>query len=113
MLDGNYVIYPENGGKDGKLLKLLVEIELDKASLRGTKIKLEGESYWVDFKYEMLPTFYFYCGIIGHSEKSCEMKMEDSRKSQVCEGQYGEWLRASQYKGVRKGETSVSTIKNN
>lgn len=35
------VIYPEHGSKEGKLLKLLVEIELDKPLLRRTKINWE------------------------------------------------------------------------
>lgn len=93
------VIYPEHGGKEGKILKLLVDFKLDKTILRGTKIKLEGKIVWVDFKYELLSTFCFYCGILGYSEKGCEQKVDDSTNSQVCEGQFGEWLRANQNKG--------------
>lgn len=37
------VIIPENGSKNGRMLKLLVEVELDKPLLRGTKIELENE----------------------------------------------------------------------
>lgn len=81
---------------NGRLLKLLVELELDKTLLRGTMLKLEGEMVWEDFRYELLPTFCFYCGIIGHSEKGCEHKLEDSKNSQVCEGQFGDWLRKNQ-----------------
>lgn len=80
------MIYLEYGGKGGKLLKLLVEVELDKTLLRGTNLKLEGEMVWVDFRYKQLPTFCFYYGNIWHSEKVCEHKMEDSRNSHVCEG---------------------------
>lgn len=106
------VIYPENGGKDGRLLKLLVELELDKPLIRGTRLKLENEVIWVDLKYEILPTFCFYCGIIGHSEKACETKMDDSRKDQVREGQYGIWLRASQVKRGKRGESVIATARN-
>lgn len=60
------VVFPENVNKDGKMLKLLVEVKLDKPLLRETKIKMEKEVVWVDFKYEQLPTFCFYCGLIGH-----------------------------------------------
>lgn len=84
------VIYPEHGSKKGKLLKLLVEVEFDKPLLRGTKIKLGEEVLWVDFAYEMMPTFCLYCGMIGHTEKSCERKMSDAKENMISEGQYGE-----------------------
>lgn len=33
---------PENESKEGRMLKLLVELELDKPLLRGSKIKLNN-----------------------------------------------------------------------
>lgn len=87
------VIVPENGRKMGRLLKLQVEIDLSKPLLRGTKLKLSSEEYWVGFKYEMLPTFCFYCGIIGHQQRKCKTKIRDAVSEEVMEGQYGEWLR--------------------
>lgn len=70
--------------------------------LRGTKIKLNEEVIWVDFTYELLPAFCFYCGMIGHFEKTCEKIMIDFKKNIVCEGQYGEWLKTITYKGERE-----------
>lgn len=105
------VIFLENGSRHGKLLKLLVEINLNNPLLRGTKIKLENEMEWVDFQYEQLPSFCFYCGILGHQEKDCETKMTDSREDTICEGQYGEWLRASLPRGVRKGSYGESVAR--
>lgn len=64
---------------------------------------LKNDVIWIDLKYEMLPIFCFHCGTIGHSEKACETKMNDSRKEQVREGQYGSRLRASQVKKGKKG----------
>lgn len=63
------VIIPENGSKEGKVLKILVEVELDKPLLRGTKIKLGEEHEWAAFKYKNLPSFCFYSGRIGHIKK--------------------------------------------
>ncbi|XP_031112078.1 uncharacterized protein LOC116016054 [Ipomoea triloba] len=43
------------------------------------KMKIQpnrGEAFYVDFKYERLPTFCFICGIIGHSERFCSMQFE-------------------------------------
>lgn len=53
------VLIPQNGGKNGLMIKLLVEVELMNPLLRGTKMKLENESVWVDFRSEKLPTFGF------------------------------------------------------
>lgn len=63
------VILPENGSKQGRLLKILVEVELNRPLLMGTRVNLEGEKEWADFKYELLPNFCFYCGLIGHQKK--------------------------------------------
>lgn len=87
-------------------MKLLVEIDLNKALLRGSKIKLDDEMIWVDFKYEQLPRFYFYCGKLGHQEKLCETKVKDSTEGCLYEDQYGDWLRAPISKGIRRGDTT-------
>lgn len=59
------MIILENGSKEGMLLKLLIELNLDVPLLRGTTLKLNEEAHWVDFKYKQLPSFCFYCGLIG------------------------------------------------
>ncbi|XP_074352812.1 uncharacterized protein LOC141691963 [Apium graveolens] len=40
--------------------------------------KAGGDWMWVKFKYERLPSFCFYCGIIGHSEKFCESLYDEA-----------------------------------
>lgn len=87
------VIIPENGSASGKIIKLYAEVDLTKPLLRGTKLTLEEEMFWVEFKYESLPTLCFYYGILGHMKKSCDRKMTDSKEANLCEGQYGEWMR--------------------
>lgn len=73
---------------------MLVEIDLTKPLIyiRGINLNFEGEKRWVGFKYEQFPLFYFYCGKIGHGERSQEKKIQDSKKSELEEGQFGEWL---------------------
>lgn len=83
------------------MVKLFVEIDLKNPLLRGSHLKFEEESVWVDFKYEQLTTFCFYCGLVGHLEKNCGGKMKDLTASRLNEGQYGEWLKA-QGRSVRK-----------
>lgn len=58
----------------------------------------------MDFAYELLPTFCYYCGIIGHAEKICDRKIGDARTDSLCEGQYGQWLRVSPGKGGKREE---------
>lgn len=70
-------------------MKILVEVELDKLLLRGTKIKLDDEMVWTDFRYKNLPSLCFYCGRIGHIEKNCVRKLEDASGNGVLEDQYG------------------------
>ena len=36
----------------------------------------EGERAWVTFKYEWLPAFCFDCGVMGHDNKQCQLKMD-------------------------------------
>ncbi|KAI5018150.1 hypothetical protein ZWY2020_043038 [Hordeum vulgare] len=61
-------------GNDGKVMEEKAE---------------EDDGSWCRFEYEFLPDFCYRCGIIGHGEKDCEVR--------VCKGdmkQYGRWLRA-------------------
>lgn len=94
----------KNGSKESKILKLFVKVCLDKPLMRGTKIKLENGIHWVEFKYEQLSLFCFYCWLIRHQERSCTHKMHDATGGrQINEWQYGEWLRASIPPGGRRG----------
>ena len=43
-----------------KSMKIRVDLQLDKPLRRGGKIaSVEGEKFWVNFKYERLPNFFF------------------------------------------------------
>ncbi|GER34054.1 retrotransposon protein [Striga asiatica] len=75
--------------------KILTEINLLEPILRGTKLKLGEEEHWIEFRYENLPTFCFYCGMIGHSDKQCEVKKVDIKRDVLRAGQFGEWLRGN------------------
>ncbi|CAA0825772.1 Unknown protein, partial [Striga hermonthica] len=89
------VYVPDSGSIHGRIIKVLVELRLDEPILRGANINLGHESCWVDFRYEGLQTFCFYCGRIGHSERSCDKKKDDIVRNALKPGQFGEWLRAS------------------
>lgn len=47
-------------------------MEINKPLKRRMIIKKDGEEWsWVNFKYERLSTFCFFCGLLGHSERDC------------------------------------------
>ena len=40
---------------------------------RGHKVVFEdGKEGWVAFKYEKLPNFCYWCGLVSHDDKDCE-----------------------------------------
>lgn len=76
------------------MLKIRAEINLECPLLRGTNIKCDDQVVWVDFRYENLAMFCFYCGKVGHYESGCVVRRLDANQSSLVENQYGEWLRA-------------------
>nr|POF23150.1 uncharacterized protein CFP56_63612 [Quercus suber] len=88
-----------------KFLRVRVEVQIDKPLRRGGYVKnVEGGRFWVDFRYEKLPTFYYRCGILGHDKKHCQA----SSLEQSAGKQYGEWLKAS---GGMKGGDEKGKLK--
>ncbi|KAK6157964.1 hypothetical protein DH2020_005278 [Rehmannia glutinosa] len=65
------IFIPDTGNIKGRHIKILAEVNLEKPLLRGTTIKFGNEAYWIDFRYENLQSFCFYCGLVGHGEKGC------------------------------------------
>ncbi|KAK6139290.1 hypothetical protein DH2020_026968 [Rehmannia glutinosa] len=113
------VIIPESGSSKGIFLKILATVNLDKPLLRGTHIALGNISQWVEFRYENLLTFCFYCGHVEHLERACDKRKEDIQTDSFLGGQFGEWLRAGEYgTGNKKGrqyagkkEEGIETVK--
>uniref|UniRef100_A0A7N2N8K3 Zinc knuckle CX2CX4HX4C domain-containing protein n=1 Tax=Quercus lobata TaxID=97700 RepID=A0A7N2N8K3_QUELO len=55
----------------------------------------DGKRHWVDYKYERLPVFCHYCGVLGHDLRYRPAHYEESKKSTTTDYQYGDQLRAS------------------
>ncbi|KAK9983959.1 hypothetical protein SO802_033484 [Lithocarpus litseifolius] len=74
-----------------KFLRIRVDVPIVEPLRRGGFVKNdEGGRFWVDFRYERLPTFCYKCGILGHDEKHCQVSSMEPLSGR----QYGEWLKA-------------------
>ncbi|XP_073121701.1 uncharacterized protein [Henckelia pumila] len=74
-------------------MRIRVSMDIRLPIKRRMKLKKIGEEWsWINFKYEKIPTFCFFCGVIGHSDKFCEKLFDYPDKS--VEKLYGVWLRA-------------------
>ncbi|KAK7824791.1 hypothetical protein CFP56_034033 [Quercus suber] len=54
----------------------------------------DGGCSWVSFKYERLPLFCHYCGMLGHDVKHCASHFAVIQNGGKVDYQYGEFLRA-------------------
>ena len=71
-------------------MRIRVDLQLDKPPRRGGKIaSVEGEKFWISFRYKRLSTFCFQCGRLGHDEKHCKEPPNQQNPKQ-----YNNWIRA-------------------
>ncbi|KAK6144775.1 hypothetical protein DH2020_021595 [Rehmannia glutinosa] len=74
-------------------MRIRVAFDVRTPLKRRMKLKKAGGDWlWINLKYERLPTFCFYCGLIGHSDKFCANLFNCSKVPM--ERAYGSWLRA-------------------
>lgn len=58
-------------------MRIRVTMDLSKPLRRRMKLRKAGnEWFWINFKYENVPTFCFICGLLGHGEKYCSQLFE-------------------------------------
>ncbi|XP_035544143.1 uncharacterized protein LOC118347922 [Juglans regia] len=91
----------EDGLGWGSFLRVRVECDLRKVMARGRTLNLQGKNMWVSFTYEKLPRMCFRCDHILHSPQGCTGEATEAG------GQFGPWLRASQFKFKRSEGSKV------
>lgn len=77
-------------------MRVKVAIPISKPIRRGGFLAgSEGQRTWVTFKYERLPLFCHWCGILGHDLKHCAHYFARTKGGGEVICQFGDWLRAS------------------
>lgn len=96
---GNYIAtYVESCQKNfhgvwKEYVGVRVTIDLSKPLKRRMKVrKIGDEWFWINFKYENVPTFCFICGLLGHSDRYCG-RLFDTPKIEIIKP-YGIWKKA-------------------
>ena len=92
---GNYIAGYERKGatEQARYLQIKVELSIDKPLRRGGLMTSpEGESCWVDYRYERLSTLCYAWWRLGHELKVYSNRCHGEEEEPM---QYGEWLRAS------------------
>ena len=91
--------------EQAKFIRIRVDLPIDKPLQKGGNIvNIEGEKIWVSFKYERLPNFCFFCGLLGHDEKHCQEPPSDLGNTK----QYGDWLRANGFAKLSSEKSKVT-----
>ncbi|KAH7863008.1 hypothetical protein Vadar_012099 [Vaccinium darrowii] len=96
----------------GKFVRVRVRICIDKPLKRGGNlVDREGNKVWINYKYERLPIFCYFCGLLGHEERSCHSRWETDHDDVGAET-YGPWMQATMGRGKRFGRRGVSSDEN-
>uniref|UniRef100_A0A803MH91 DUF4283 domain-containing protein n=1 Tax=Chenopodium quinoa TaxID=63459 RepID=A0A803MH91_CHEQI len=83
----------------GEFVRMKFEIDVRKPLRRGIFVAGGGsKSKWVDIMYERLADFSFFCGILNHIDKECQVREVEGEEAGAVVYQYGTWLRASPMK---------------
>lgn len=65
-------------------LRILVSVDVRSPLKSQMRVKKTGGDWlWIKFKYEKLPSFCFYCGRIGHTDKFCEALFDNPEDKEV------------------------------
>ena len=73
-----------------------VWVDVSRPLCRGRKVNFEDDlEGWVSFQYERLPNICFWCGMLSHDDKECELWLKSNGNLPLERQQYGHWIKAS------------------
>ena len=83
-------------------------MDITKPLPRCCKLKCDGKHIGTLLKFERLPNFCNWCGRVNHVEKDCEVWLTSRKKLRKEDQQFGDWLRAEQFRSFRKSVVVVA-----
>ena len=87
----------------GNFLRIRVGINITRPLSRGRKVLLgRDREVWVKFKYEKLPNFCYWCGMVSHDAKECKVWLSSKGSLPLDQQEYGPWLRADPFSVGRR-----------
>ena len=95
----------------GTFLLVKVEVDVTKPLCRCRKVALNDDNeIWVSFKYEKLPNFCYWCGMVSHADKECDVWLSSKGSLSLDHEGYGNWLQASPFNLKKTIVTTVSGV---
>nr|XP_023928474.1 uncharacterized protein LOC112039800 [Quercus suber] len=92
----------------GDFLRIRVNVEITKLLCRGHWVLLEaGREVWVLFKYEKIPNFCYWCGLVSHDDKNCGKWLVSKGILDITNQEYNAWLPAPPFNHGKKTMVSV------
>ena len=96
----------DEGTHKRSFMRVRVELDIRAPLCKGRKVVMGDQDYWVSFKYEQLPNFCYWCGLLTHDEKECELWIRSKGSLLAADQQYGTWLRGDSDRYFRKPQRS-------
>ena len=86
----------EWGTHDGSsFMRIRVRVDTSKPLCRGRKLCMEdGKVGWVRFRYERFPNLCYWCGLLTHCDKDCDLWVRSRGSLTEKDQQFGGWMRA-------------------
>ncbi|GMP38542.1 hypothetical protein CsSME_00009747 [Camellia sinensis var. sinensis] len=76
--------FQDDGIAWGRTMRIRMAIDVWKPLRPGMKLSLSSaDPLWVDFKYERLPIFFHFYGMLGHSDRECVAKLSSADETLV------------------------------
>nr|XP_023926510.1 uncharacterized protein LOC112037926 [Quercus suber] len=80
----------------GRCVRIRVALNIEQPLCRGRFVDMGATGpLWVSFQYERMPVFCYWCGLMNHDEKDCQLWTDSGETLEKESQQYGPWLRAT------------------